>query len=762
MRTRILCSLVVFCVSCEVHETRLRAYEFSSDSRMPRALSADDVHLIVERNLRDGERVDSAVALTAAGVGQTVVQVVGLTESNARAFVVDEDGLVLSTQEFWTKERAARQARFGKMTPDLFAAQIELLPDDIVEVELMVHADVPEPMIPFDGTDQHVSIETYEQWSAEHAVSQQKRIALAKARIREVISTHGGIVLQDPRGFPTVRVVISAKLLRSEELHQPDIVWIDRIENSTPELLGYAGRSSMNATESAGGLVGGLCGSSCDGGLVDVGYWEGTESPPLVSGIARNNSRVSTGNTVTGYFFCPKTCSSDADCPDGSGLTRRCQPPTAGGAKICVQDHVTWVAASVGMYGAYNYDASVPQGSDPSPNVAAGVSFASSGAWRTDQRVGNDQTIDGLDFLIAPPSVHSCQTASVPTPYVNRSQAGTPNVANWAGRAFGTFMTAASGNSATSIVACARLRNGLCVGMYDYKTYSDASTHRRTDFGANGNHVGSSFLNDGVVDMGLERPHLLGPGNHLGIPSGLHMPRIDVAPPTSEMRHASYTAGQPAPSILGTSFAAPTVLSVAIQAHQYEGWFSSLAFPVVNKAVLMAATRDANADGAIGKFNTWSQNAPSTDAEDGGGEINIAALKSTLDNNRYFFNDLSDSSFTSCGTGCRKHVVATLNIPQNTRTRVALAWQACMISEGSTPVLTNDLDLALNCGSPLVACGGTMMSATISSELEMLERPSCTLARTCSIEIRLKNGASIQPCGSTTTERVGVSWSFNN
>ena len=117
--------------------------------------------------------------------------------------------------------------------------------------------------------------------------------------------------------------------------------------------------------------------------------------------------------------------------------------------------------------------------------------------------------------------------------------------------------------------------------------------------------------------------------------------------------------------------------------------------------------------------------------------------------------------FASCGTGCRKVVVTSLSIPALVPFRVALAWQSCMVMEGDTPFLNNDLDLALNCGSPLIACGGTTISNTVTNEIEMIERPGCTYTRTCSVEIRIKNGATLNACGTTTTERVGVAWDFH-
>jgi hypothetical protein len=434
-----------------------------------------------------------------------------------------------------------------------------------------------------------------------------------------------------------------------------------------------------------------------------------------------------------------------------------------------VQDHLSWVAASVGMNGSYAYNATVPGGADPLANVSLpSPTFASTGTWNVDYRIGNDQTSVGLDFLIAPPPPdpqQSCQQSNAPpTPYINRSQSNVGDVINWPGRAFGTFVTAASGNFSTSIVACARLKNGMCVGAFDYSTSDDPSTHHRTDLGPNLGNVGSSFLNDTAFDPTLERPHLLGPGNHEAALSGLHMPSIDVDPPSTQMRHADYAF--PSGGILGTSFSAPTALSAAIQAHQFEGWFSNLAYPMVNKAVLLASTRDANNDGPIGKFSTWSQNAnPSNgnvDAEDGAGQIKFDKVSAILTNNQYARVDLADSNFVSCGTNCRKYTVTSLVVAPSTSTRVALAWQSCMIAEGSVPQLNNDLDLALNCGSPLIQCGGTTISSTATSELEMLERPSCTFQRTCSIEIRIKNGAPLLACGSTNTERVGVAWSFNN
>jgi len=747
---------------------RSSTYEFATSARSPRLRSSEEIRDAAQTGLRAGDTIDSVATFAAPGVGQTIVQIITHDDNDSRAYIVDEDGTVQLTQDFWRHEREVQVERFGRMVPKLYEQQRNLAPTDRMDVVVFVYADLPEPQLPYDGTGKNVPIEEFKEWTRAHSIAQQARIAAAKSRIRSLLQTNGATILQDPRGLPTLEANIPIELLRSAELNASDVVRIDPATRNVPELFSYAGRSSMASSESSGGLSGGQCGGPCDGGSIDVGLWESSETETTGhSGLARNNTRISTNNRVTGYLFCPKTCASDADCPSLGALVRRCQAPSVGAPKVCVQDHLTWVAASVGMFGSYDYNTGIPgPGADPIPNVPSGTTFAATGAWKVDWRIGNqDIGTPGLDYLIAPPccgqagcpDCTSCEvTNSPPSLYINRSQGdiGDPHAINFPGRAFGTFITAAAGNINSSVVACSQLKNGLCVGAYDYLTFNDQATHRRT-FASD--TFSSSFLND-AGDTTLERPHLLGPGNHSSSTSGLHMPSIDVSPPSSQMRFAGYSI-EP---IAGTSFATPSVLSAAIQAHQFAGWFSNLAFPQVNKAVLLASTRDANNDGAIGKATVWSQNAPSVDAEDGAGQIRLDRVATIITNNQYREWDLADSDLVSCGTNCRKYTVTTLTIPANTKMRIALAWQSCMIAENSTPTLNNDLDLALNCGSPLQQCGGTTISNTRTSELEMIERPGCTFSRSCSVEVRIKNGVSVQPCGSTTTERFGIAWSFNN
>jgi hypothetical protein len=736
-------------------------YEFVTSGRRPRIRAASEVDAAARMGLRTNERLASVGTFRAFGIGHTVVQVVAESARNARAYVVDEDGLVLTTKEFWAKERSARQVRFGKMTPELFDSQQGLSPNAMIEVDVMIAADVPQPQRPFDGTNQYVPIQSYKAWIAAHSQAQQARIAAAKADVLNLLASHGASIVENPHGLPTIRALVPVTLLQSQALNGANVVRIDPVPTMAYTLLGFAGRAAMNAPASSGGLQGGMCAGDalrCDGGGMDVGLWERDFVVANPSGLARNNSRISTANRLTGYLHCPTECKDDSDCPnpDQADVRQFCRAPASGEQKICVQDHLTWTAASVGMYFDYAHTANVPSGPDPVVNAPQDLTFAATGAWHVDHRIGNDNGQEGLDYLIAPSEESCAGSESIPTPYVNRSATQTPNVANWAGRAFGTFVTAASGNDEAGTVQCARLKNGLCVGMFDYKAFDDMSTHRRTSNAP----LGSSFVNDAFFDESLERPHLLGPGNHSALGSGLHMPSIDVAPGFGTMRHASYEAGVPTPSIIGTSFAAPSILSVAIQAHQYAGWFSDLAFPMVNKAVLMAATRDANADGAIGKSIVWSKNAPDVDAEDGAGQVNFAALADTLDHDRYYFYDAKDSDFASCGTNCREFLATEVVVAANDRIRVALAWQACMLKEETTPTLNNDLDLVLDCW-PDAPCDNFLISDTVTSELEMLERPACNHLQICDIRVRIKNGASLEPCGSDETERLGVAWSFN-
>lgn len=775
-----ICSacIATWLVACDAPKSSdLAPFEFSARALVPHLLSDAELQDVARKSLLPDEVIASVTEVPVDVLGEDVLQVVTSEPNNARAFVVQADGTIESTQRFWADVHQANLERFGRMTPGLFSLQTSS--SGPFDVTITVVTDLAELRLPYDGTDQQVPMDEFKAWFNNHAAVQQARVWAAKNRVRALLVDHGAEILEDPRGLPSIRATVARELLQSQDLNASDVIRIEATATDRPVLLGdYAGRSSMNAAPASGGLSGGQCGGPCDGGLIDVGLWERDDSVVgYASGLARNNSRItaSAAGYVTGYWDPPRSCVSDADCSYpgiSDDVERRCQAELHGVCnkithctapdvctsgrcvtpdKHCVQDHLTWSAAAVGMWGPYDYTAQAPFGlPDPTPNVPTGTSFASTGAWRVDYRVGNESGTFGLDYLIAPAA-----GTGPATPFLNRSQSGAPDAIDFASRAYGTFVTYASGNSDVDPVSCNRFKNGLCVGMYDYRTYDDQQSHRRTH-GLPGNK-GSSYLNNGT----LERPHLLGPGFHAATGtslSGLHMPDIEPAAPTGGMRYAFQGSGSQYSEIGGTSFAAPTVLSAAIQAQEYEGWFSNLAFSVVNKAVLLASTVDANADGAIGKSTTWSSQP--SDAEDGAGQINFGLVQQVLDSNQYYWIDLVDSNLSSCGTGCRKYAVSNVTVPANAKMRIALAWQACSTDEASEAIINNDLDLALNCGNPILSCGGTTLSTSASSEIEMLERPGCPQAKACTIEVRIKNGVALAPCGTTTFERIGVAWSY--
>jgi len=144
-------------------------YDFAPIARHPAPVSGPEVAARAQSGLRPGEITTSVATFAAHGVGQTVVQVVAETPDDARAYVVDEDGNIESTQSFWRRERDARIAHFGRMTPELFARQATMDPTVVIDVEILLRADLPEPMLPEDGTDKIVSISRFEQWTTDHA-----------------------------------------------------------------------------------------------------------------------------------------------------------------------------------------------------------------------------------------------------------------------------------------------------------------------------------------------------------------------------------------------------------------------------------------------------------------------------------------------------------------------------------------------------------------------------------------------------------------
>lgn len=645
---RLLLCLLIGCNSTSVDLTHRT---FQAPAPPSRQLAESELFAIARSTLQDNEQPISITQRSSPTTDDIYIEVVAVNfDDTVRAYVIDGHGDVTSTDVFWRREKLRQTEQFGHLSPRL-ASLVENSTDDNFTVDIVVPALFTDPQLPIDGRDLSVPIDRYKSWFKANVLAQQNHVEIAKIELRKLLLNHGGEILWDGDSLPIIRAHVPRNLIESEELNSDITVSIDVANDESGVLLGHAGHAAMFE----GNLSGGTCGGNCDGGLIDVGIWE-SDDAAFFSGIARNNARINAPSSTVSYLNTPKSCTIGAvpdDCPDSIN-EHSCQPAGAGSTNICVVDHTTWVAASVGMVGTYNYNSAIP-GVDPIPNVPSGTTLPASGAWKVDFHIGNNGTQPGLDYLLG---------AAVP--YINRSQDLIQPYANWAGRGYNIFMTVASGNLDTANVGCSALKNGLCVGSFSYETYNNQATHRRTS-GLSGSQ-GSSYINS-ATDSTLERPHLLGPGFHSGSNSGLHMPAIDVSAGSSTMRNADYS-NHP---IFGTSFAAPAILGAAILAHQYEGWFSSLAFPVVNKSVLLASTVDANADGNVGKGNVWFPQ--SSDAEDGAGQLNFTWIKKILDNNTYTYIDLSDSDFSSCGTNCREVSIASVYIPADASFRAAMAWQ---------------------------------------------------------------------------------------
>lgn len=487
------------------------------------------------------------------------------------------------------------------------------------------------------------------------------------------------------------------------------------------------------------------CGGTCAGGDWTIGLWE--QDPNWLAtfpGIATGNTRFDT--TPVRYLNNPPTCSSDANCPAAVdpqnselGNASYCKVAAVSGypsgTKFCVQEHLTQVAASVGMKGSYTYPAPDPRGSFSSGAGTGSVDFY----------VGNQSGIQGFDYLM-----------SNSLTYVNRSMSGVTGALaaaiDWSARYDSVLTTLASGNTGTQTVQCRQSWNSLCVGSYDYQAWNSSSDDRRSSF--------SSYLNaTNVPVIGLERPHLLGPGNYFAASDGLYLP--DIRSTSSTM--IDELLYDPAPlnhyQLVGTSFAAPAVLSVALAAHQHEGWFSNLAYPIVRKAVVMAATVDANGDGEVKAGYLWSA---SGDGQDGTGHPSGTRLNVLLDNNRYRLVSLSDSSFVSCGATCREYTVTTVTAAPNQRIKAALVWNACSTGYSVTADLVNDLDLVVQ-RPAFVTCSGTRQSIAAISEVEAVydECLSGTgIGGTYTLKIRIKDGLPLAACNGSGVERAAVAWSL--
>ncbi|MBE7453693.1 MAG: hypothetical protein HS111_33975 [Kofleriaceae bacterium] len=402
----------------------------------------------------------------------------------------------------------------------------------------------------------------------------------------------------------------------------------------------------------------------------------------------------------------------------------------------CVGLHVSAVAGSMGMAGSYTYDAGVL-----GPSA---VTFPSSGTYDLNRYIAvTGSPLADIDWLLD----------STPVRNINRSATNTPaSVVCWAARIKSVFTTLGAGNSGPSgIVANSLVWNALIVGMYNYDTWNVMSSHRV--------NMASSTVNNTIGNPGQELPHLVGPGsrsNAAASSGGIHF--VNIASTSNGMASgfAVYGASDPAP-LRGTSFASPAVLSTAIQAYPYEGVFSSLYYPTTKKAILMAATRDANGDGQVMTGTEWTA---TPDGKDGAGQVDLALVKSTLDSNRYTYVELTNASFVSCGAGCREYTLPSFTGLPGKNVKAALAWNACAATRTGSVTSPTDLDLVLI--QPAWCLNGVRQSTSLNNNVEMIY-DTCLAGSpysgTYGAKVRIKNGGSLPLCGSETSEPVAFAWS---
>ena len=554
-------------------------------------------------------------------LGGNYVFAVAETGDDARLFVVGPDGRSYDPTEVLVAETQARRDQIGKLTPELVDHIADLSDDSLVDVSFMVAGDFIEPEFPNDGTDVDVPLAEFEAWLMAHRAAQRERLASAKARLLGAIPIAGGEILSDVSELPFFHARVPAALLRSPEIDEAsDIARIREIDTTAAPLLGYAGQGSWNDQLMVNGA-----GQPLDGGDVQVGLWEQTDS----TAIALQNGRYANATAIyqpIPNYSNPKDCSACL----GSG-NEVCVN------NVCVGKHISWVAASIGMYGSYTYT------DDNAPGVTFPTSppgGTTSGAWNVNYTVGSTNNEVGINYILLHPVV-----------FLNHSQASgggdTDDALNWAARYQLTVVTQASGNTDTGWVTCGAQWNTLCVGAYAYNTWNQPSTHRRWYLSASS---ASSYLNGPAIPgnefpADVERPHVLGPGTYASN-NGLHMPDVGSA------GNAMVSIDQ-GTMIKGTSFSSPAVLGVAIKVIGDEGFFSPAFHPTTLKAIIMAGTRDSEADGAIGNNNSsWNSSA---DFEDGTGHPDYWFVKQITWGNRYWKGNLTNSSFVSCGTNCREY-----------------------------------------------------------------------------------------------------------
>lgn len=685
-------------------------------------LTRERAHSLVASRVKEHEVLTEVVVWPQRHLGRTLAVGVVLTPTGARRVAVDGvSGVDAEFEAVLADEAAARIRDQGKLTDRLAETIAAVDPNAEMDVEIMIAATVEPSRVPFDGRDVAVTVTEVNAFAM--AENERIRAALdtAKAPLKRWLESEG-IAARDLPGLPVISIRANRDVVAQARLRAADVESVD-LPEPPGENLGYAGHGAMKDAT----FIGGLCGTTCAGASLPVGITELNTAPVGVrTGIARLNGRMSIGGVV--YREAPSTCTTNDQCWDGSALENdnKCV------SGYCVGFHLSTVAASVGMAFDYTYPAGAL-----GPTA---VSFPANGAYEVNRYIAvtGDQLND-VGWL----------TNSTPVRHLNRSASNSPSVLNWASRVPGVMAFLPTGNmhtSPTELVANGIVRNAMHIGAFNYESWDSSGTHRVSNF--------SLFTND-PGQPGQELPDLVGPGAHTdSLQAGGGIRTADLTFIGSPTSTQGMIAQDPRPlggEIKGTSFASPAVMGAAIQAYQYEGGFSPLFYPIVKRAVLMAGTTDANADGKIGNGTFWTDGG---DAKDGAGQVDLSLVKQVLDGDQYSRVELTDAMFTSCGTNCREYTLPSIPNPTSIGIKVALAWNSCGTA---TPT---DFDLVLIRPD---TCGGTLVqSASLGNNVEMAYSLCTGVSRSkvYGVRIRIKNGSSMPLCGSESTEPVAVAWSY--
>jgi hypothetical protein len=764
MLQRILLTAVLVQAGCdEVRGVGSRgptAYAFRDGLLpQPELITQVDAIALATRALLPGEQLATVNSTALDGSGGYVVRVSAVLDDHERDFVVFPDGTTSDPASVYAKNDEDYAAFYGKMTIDLFAQQQEL--DASASIDFTIRFDGPFESVMPPLTDKLVSLDEFEAWVTSHRAAQRQRLDEIKKPLTEWLGANGATVTNDYRSLPLIQVRAPTAVLRSDFLNTNAAI-VEMASTATKNdahLLGYMGHAALDEQY----MTGGNCPipGRCYGQNLKVGIWEAGATAGFAA-ISNKHPHFYSGVATT-YLNAPVACTSNADCH--CGLPDECQANAevcdTVHLHVCVQEHLTWVAAMLGMYGFYAY----PDASRPG-NLY--TSFSDAGTYDVDFNVANDQSATGMNWLLD----------TAPVTHVNRSMTGNVGtiaaVEDWAARFQAVFVTLGSNNNAVDNngnvtqlrTTCSQSWNSLCVGMHEYHSWNDRTSYRWSQY--------SSYLNDNVTGPGFERPHVLAPTMFAGV-EGPYMPDItegsNACPPIQTTGDLTMNKKSlDCHAITGTSFAAPQAMSAAIQAYQREGLLSALTFPVVRKVVLMASGTDGNADGPINFGTTWS--SPS-DGIDGAGAIDLKNVVQELDAvygsiggfpGQYWWRDFVNADFaTSCGTNCKEYVVGTVSVPHGKVLQVAMASNSCTTSRTSTPTMPNNFDLVVvepgNCSPHL-----TRLSASAVSEVEMVY-DSCMVSAPVpgngnyAIKVRLIGSSPLNTCGEAG-EKVAIAWSL--